>query len=199
MQSYLDESRNTVYKQAGIIRDRPDTWSNTFPVFRNLRDIWALDAANKDLGTKQKTAEAMLNKTYHISEEGSLNYINKPTTDLDLSKDFIIIDISGVPEIIQDAMNVLVTGMVASGFSTDSEKETIIAVDEAAVYLRNPELSLSMLKTLTQGRSHKVFWFCCKKSGYFTKPVKNITNGIFICHKPVNNDTKSNSYSLKRQ
>jgi len=29
--------------------------------------------------------------------------------------------------------------------------------------------------------------------------VKNITNGIFICHKQVNNDTKSNSYSLKRQ
>ena len=41
--------------------------------------------------------------------------------------------------------------------------------------------------------------FCCKKSGYFTKPVKNITNGIFMCHKQVNNDTKSNSYSLKRQ
>src|SRR5674476_437979 len=43
------------------------------------------------------------------------------------------------------------------------------------------------------------FGFCCKKSGYFTKPVKNITNWIFICHKQVNNDTKSNSYSLKRQ
>ena len=42
-------------------------------------------------------------------------------------------------------------------------------------------------------------WFCCKKSGYFTKPVKNITNRIFICHKQVNKDTKSNSYSLKRQ
>ena len=42
-------------------------------------------------------------------------------------------------------------------------------------------------------------WFCCKKSGYFTKPVKNITNGIFIYHKQVNNDTKSISYSLKRQ
>src|SRR5665647_166497 len=42
-------------------------------------------------------------------------------------------------------------------------------------------------------------WFCCKKSGYFTKPVKNITNRIFICHKQVNNDTKSNSYSSKRQ
>src|SRR5665647_252730 len=42
-------------------------------------------------------------------------------------------------------------------------------------------------------------WFCCKKSGYFTKPVKNITNRIFISHKQVNNDTKSNSYGLKRQ
>src|SRR5659263_598967 len=48
-------------------------------------------------------------------------------------------------------------------------------------------------------RKEKELGFCCKKSGYFTKPVKNITNGIFICHKQVNNDTKSNSYSLKRQ
>ena len=43
------------------------------------------------------------------------------------------------------------------------------------------------------------YWFRCKKSGYFTKPVKNITNWIFICHEQVNNDTKSNSYSLKKQ
>jgi hypothetical protein len=41
--------------------------------------------------------------------------------------------------------------------------------------------------------------FRCKKYGYFTKPVKNITNRIFIYHKQVNNNTKSNNYSLKRQ
>jgi Helicase HerA, central domain len=170
MRSYLDESLNMVYEQAGVIRDRPETWNNPFPVMRNLRDIWALDAADKDLGTKAKTAEALLNKTFLMSEKGSLNYINNPTTDLDLSKDFIIIDISGVDDIIQDAMNVLVTGMIASRFSTDSEKETIIAVDEAAVYLRNPELSLSMLKTLTQGRSHKVFlWLATHQPSDFAK------------------------------
>src|SRR5665647_2100525 len=45
----------------------------------------------------------------------------------------------------------------------------------------------------------KLLRFRCKKSGYFTKQVKNITNRIFICHKQVNNNTKSNSYSLKRQ
>ncbi len=41
--------------------------------------------------------------------------------------------------------------------------------------------------------------FRCKKSGYFTKPVKTFTNGVFICHKQVNNGTKSNSQSLKKQ
>jgi hypothetical protein len=42
-------------------------------------------------------------------------------------------------------------------------------------------------------------WFRCKNFGYFTKPMKNITNGIFICHRQVNNYIKSNSYILKRQ
>jgi len=32
--------------------------------------------------------------------------------------------------------------------------------------------------------------FRCKKFGYFTKTVKNITNGVFIYSKQINNDTK---------
>ena len=170
MEPYLDETLNMVYEQAGIHRDRPETWNNPFPVLKDLRSIWEKDLKNRDLGIKQKIAEILFNKTYHVSEKGSLNYINKPTTDLDLSKDFIIVDLSDVPELIQDAMNVLVTGMIGSRFSTDNEKETIIAVDEAAVYLRNPELSLSMLKTLTQGRSHRVFlWLSTHQPSDFAK------------------------------
>ena len=171
-ESYLDETLNIAYEQAGIYRDQPETWTNAWPVFRNLRDIWEKDMnkSSKEVGTKKKTAEALFHKTYQMGEKGTLNYMNKPTTDLDLSKDFIIIDLSDVDEIINDAMNVLVTGMTASRFSTDSEKETIIAVDEAAVYLRNPELSTSMLKTLTQGRSHKVFlWLATHQPSDFSK------------------------------
>lgn len=82
----------------------------------------------------------------------------------------IIIDLSDIPELIKDAMNVLVTGMIGSRFSTDNEKETIVAVDEAAVYLRNPELFLSMLKTLMQGRSHRVFlWLATHQPSDFAK------------------------------
>jgi len=53
-------------------------------------------------------AEAIKNKMYQITGKGILSYMNRPTTDLDLSKDFIVVDMSNVPELIKDAMNVLV-------------------------------------------------------------------------------------------
>jgi len=75
---------------------------------QNLYDIACLDAVNSDLGTQQKTAEAIKNKMDQITGKGILSYMNRPTTDLDLSKDFIVIDMLNVPELIKDAMNVLV-------------------------------------------------------------------------------------------
>jgi Helicase HerA, central domain len=168
--SYLDETLNQVYETAGIIREQPETWAKPWPVMQNLYDIWALDAANPDLGTKQKTAEALKNKTYQITGKGTLSYINRPTTSLDLSKDFIVIDMSNVPELIKDAMNVLVTGMLHSRFNTDNDRDTIIAMDEAGVYLRTPKLASDMLTTLTQGRSHGVFLgLCTHQTSDFTK------------------------------
>jgi len=96
--------------------------------------------------------------------------MNRPTTDLDLSKDFIVIDMSNVPELIKDAMNVLVTGMLHSRCTTDNERDTIIAMDEAGVYLRTPKLASDMLTTLTQGRSHGVFLgLCTHQPSDFTK------------------------------
>ena len=151
MESYLDETLNEVYKKAGIYRDNPDTWNNPFPFMRDLREIWLRDSLDSSKGTKKQTAEALTNKSYHFDTEGSLNYINSPT-NINISKDFIILDISGVPDIIQDATNVLVTGLLGSRFAPDLEKETILAVDEGSVYLQNPELCNFLLKAITKGR-----------------------------------------------
>jgi len=56
-------------------------------------------------------------------------------TELDLSKDYIVIDIFGVDEEIKSFMHVLVTGIVGSRFRTDLEKKTTLVVDEARVFL----------------------------------------------------------------
>jgi hypothetical protein len=171
MLSYLDETLNIVYNQAGIYRKQPETWVNAnWPVMRNLRDIWAKDMDNPGLGTKRATAEAMFNKSFHFSEEGYLNYMNNPTTDLDLSKDYIVIDTSNLHEIIRDAMNVMVSAMIASRFSADNKRKTIVAVDEAAVFLQNPKISGGLLKTLTQGRSNRVYlWIATHQPSDFAK------------------------------
>ena len=170
MDSYLDETLDKVYEQAQVYRDEPESFKNQMPLYKHLRAIWALDAANDELGTKQKTAEALLNKTYQFSETGRFSRYNNQTKGLDLSKDMIVIDMSGVPKTIKPFMSIIVNGMLATRFSTDVERETYLAVDEGAVYLRDEELCGNLLDTLTQGRSHKFYlWIATHQPSDFKK------------------------------
>ena len=151
MSSTLNESLIQVYQSKGIMRNNPDTWKNAdWPTLLDLRDVWK---HNMEDDPKDVTTKALLDKTYMINT--SWSYMNKPT-DINTSADFIIVDISGVPESIKEAMNVFVTGIMSMRFRTDTKKETIIAVDEGAVYLRNPQLAMFLLRTLTQGRSFNI-------------------------------------------
>jgi hypothetical protein len=164
MTNYLNESLMEVYRKKGIYRTDPESWKKKeFPTLLDLRDIWLEDA--KDPGNV--TAKAFVDKTFMITTAWS--YMNRPT-DINLSSDFIIIDISDVPTSLQDAMNVFVTGIMAQRFKTDAKKETIIAVDEAAVFLRHPKLSLFLLRTLTQGRSYNIsLWLATQQTADLIK------------------------------
>lgn len=170
MESYLDESLDWAYEQAGVYRDDPDSFNNEMPVYSSLRFKWLLDKDNDKLGSKQRTAEALFNKTYQFSETGLFNRYNRQTAGLNLNKDFIVIDMAGVPKAIKPFMSVIVNGTLATRFSTDIERETYLAVDEGAVYLRDSELCGNLLETLTQGRSHKFYlWIATQQPSDFTK------------------------------
>ncbi len=163
MSNYINETLMEVYRSKGIYRDDPKTWKNaTFPTMQELRQIWQKDAERKNV-----TAQALVDKTFMVNT--SWSYMNKPT-DVNVSADFIIIDISDVPSSLQDAMNVFVTGIMGMRFKTDVKKETIIAVDEAAVFLRHPKLSKFLLKTLTQGRSYNLsLWLSTQQTADLVK------------------------------
>lgn len=170
MASYLDESLDYVYEQAGIYRDDPDSFTNPMPVYPALRLKWELDKENKNLGTKQKTAEALYNKTYQFSSTGLFNRYCNQTKGLDLNKDFIIIDMANVPDEIKTFMSVIVNGAIASRFSVHNERETYLAIDEGGVYLRDKLLRKQMLQRLTQGRSHKFYqWIATHQPSDFKK------------------------------
>jgi hypothetical protein len=151
MSSTLNESLIQVYRSKGIRRENPKTWKNAdWPTLLDLRSVWE---KNLKEDPKDLSSRALLDKTYMVNT--SWSYMNRPT-DINISADFIIVDISGVPQSLQEAMNVFVTGIMSMRFRTDTKKETIIAVDEGAVYLRNPQLALFLLRTLTQGRSFNI-------------------------------------------
>jgi FtsK/SpoIIIE family. len=170
MESYLDESLDWAYEHAGVYRDEPESFKNQMPTYNNLRFKWELDKDNEKLGTKARTAEALFNKSYQFSETGLFRRYNNQTQGLDLNKDFIIIDMAGVPEAIKPFMSVIVNGTLATRFSTDVERETYLAVDEGAVYLRDKELAGNLLKTLTQGSSHKFYlWVATQQASDFKK------------------------------
>ena len=168
MEEYLAKTLTKAYKSKGIDVKNSETWKNAdWPTIEYLREIWRHDAEKK--GRKGVTAEAMLNKTYQFSDGEILHYMNKPS-NIDLSSDFILIDMSDVPSIVQDAMNVFVTGIMGMRFRTDATKGTIIAVDEGRVYLNDAMLLNSLMRTLTQGRSHRVsLWITTLQPADLTK------------------------------
>jgi hypothetical protein len=159
MSSYINETLIECYRQKGISRENPDTWKNAeWPTLLDLRSIWLEDAKDP----RDVTAKALVDKTFKVNT--SWSYMNRPS-DIDMSRDFIVVDISNVPLSLQEAMNVFVTGIMGMRFRTDAKKETIIAVDEARVFLLNPKLSTFMMRTLTQGRSFNIaLWLATQQT-----------------------------------
>lgn len=168
---YLEDTLHKLYKSKGIIRTKPETWQKEFPVLADLRELFKWDMENDSNSSEtRKSAGALYRKTSAIGEDGSLNYLNRRGTHIDLSKDYIVIDISGVDEEIKPAMNVLVTGIVGSRFRTDLEKETIIAVDEARVFFRSAHLSNFLLDTVAMGGAQGItLWLMTQNPGDLVK------------------------------
>ncbi len=151
MTSYISESLIETYKRKGIIRQFPETWENctSWPNLLDLREVWLEDAKDP----REVTAKALADKSFLFTT--SWSFLNRPT-NINLSSDFIVCDLSNVPESLKDALNVFMTGLMGLRFRTDTKKGTILAVDEGAAFLRSPELSLFLLRALTQGRSFGV-------------------------------------------
>jgi hypothetical protein len=152
MTNYLSESIIEVYKSKGIIREFPETWRRDgvqWPTLLDLREVW-LEAAQDP---RDITAKAMADKSFLFTT--SWSFLNKPT-DIQLDKNFLVIDISNTPESLKDALNVFVCGLMSLRFRTDAEKGTVLMIDEGGVFLRNPKLSAFLLRALTQGRSFNI-------------------------------------------
>ena len=167
--NYLDDTLNTMYADAGIISDlgmriitNPETWSDgdNFPTISNLRKLWYHDMHSGRLKLLQKSAEALYNATSSLDLKGAYSYLNTKTT-ADFSKDYIVIDLSGLKSDLQDAMSVLMTGIVTIRFRADAVKKTILIIDEGVTFVRNRERMNFVSDASMMGRSLRVALCIC--------------------------------------
>jgi len=156
--SRLDKYINEIYQKKGIYRTDPGSWKNAdWPTISDLRELFRRDM--KD----DVSVNALYHNTFQFEHEGELGYMNLKT-NINLSADFIFLDMSNIPHVVKDAMNVLATGVLSMRFRTDLKKETIIAMDEAGNIIRNPEIAEFLLRLITQGRSFGIeAWFATQQ------------------------------------
>jgi hypothetical protein len=155
MEAYLDKSLNKVYTRFQIFRNDPKSWMNKdFPVMKDIIRVWRDDKNSKDPEVAE-SAQALLRKTYFFEEDGTLSYMNRQT-NINLEAGFTVIDLVSVPDMIQEAMNAFVTGLMTTYFSTGNKHGVTICVDEGRAFLTDPQLASMVLKILTQGRSYDI-------------------------------------------
>ncbi len=156
--SRLDKYLNEVYQQKGIYRNDPSSWKNAdWPTISDLRELFKRDMDD------DVSVNALYHNTFQFESDGELGYMNRKT-NINLSADFIFLDMSNIPHVVKDAMNVLATGVLSMRFRTDLKKETIIAMDEAGNIIRNPEIAEFLLRLITQGRSFGIeAWFATQQ------------------------------------
>ncbi|MEN6588347.1 MAG: hypothetical protein ABFC30_01600, partial [Proteiniphilum sp.] len=161
MKGYIEETVHRFYTKAGIDRLKPETFKKECPLLGGLHDIWGADMNDESLSANtRKTAEALWRKTAAIGPNGTYSYLNQPmTAPIDYSKDLIVFDISGVDEEIKDAMYVLVTGILGNRYQVQQDKETIIVIDEARIFLQNDYLNGFIMDGVALGRSYGVFFW----------------------------------------
>jgi len=184
MDSYVDESLDKLYKSKGILRDDAKTWVNaSWPLSYELRELW--EGEFESLGFKKKqTCEALIEKTSKMRKGGALDYLNRPT-NVDWSLGFMIIDLSGVAEVIKEPMNVMLTGMLANQVTANSEKGLTIAIDEGGAFLREKRPAKMILTGLTQWRSQNTQMVFCTQQFSDMKKADLAEEFLTNCHTKV--------------
>ena len=161
---YLDKTLNEIYSKYEIISLTDDRitcnqgkWNDgaNFPTIHLLRKLWKDEMSSGGLGRIKESAESLYNRTGNLSNIGAYSYINRQT-NADLSKDFIVFDLSGLDKGMQDAMSTLVTAVIGARFNTDAERKTLLIIDEGVAFARNPERLNFISDAYMMGRSQQI-------------------------------------------
>jgi hypothetical protein len=159
-ESVLEDALELALEERKIYRDKPKTWEKNPPIVTDLRTRWLKRVKDKDNESweDRRACAALLRKTKPIMPGGSMDFLlgdpETGKTNLDMSKNWITINLAHADPRIQDALYLWITNALAVRFFGDPNKRTVCFVDEARAFLKNPTMVSSLLDKLTLGRSN---------------------------------------------
>ncbi len=149
MDSEIVLSVKELWASRGITRD-PATWKDA--VWPNLKDLHLLwrDMLKQQPGNV--TLQALISKTALVDE--TWKFLLRPT-NVNLSKPFLIFDLSSCPGDCAQAVHGFVTGLLMQFFSVKEEGSngTVIACDEAGALMKSESFCNFIEEILARGRS----------------------------------------------
>jgi len=149
--TYIGETLVELYAKFGIVPEDRKTWKQEKqPTFLDLYDIWERD---KKKYKSDATIEAVYSRTSSL--RNTLRWLSNPT-NVDLTRQYTVIDLSAIPQDTQEAMNYLLTAILALRFNINSKRKTTIMIDEAGVFLKNVRLQDDFSRMLKQAGSFGV-------------------------------------------
>ncbi len=149
--TYIGETLIELYAKFGINPEDRKTWKQEKqPTLLDLYDLWERD---KKRYKNDATIEAVHSRTSSL--RNTLSWLSNPT-NVDLTKQYTVIDLSAIPTDTQEAMNYLLTAILALRFNVKSKRKTTIMVDEAGVFLKNTRLQDEFSRMLKQAGSYGV-------------------------------------------
>ena len=158
-----------LYETRGITHD-PKTWEDaTWPNLSDLHQYW-IELSKKEPGNL--SLKALISKTAQVDE--MWKFLLKPT-NVDLTKQFLVFDLSDCPSDIQDAVNVFCVGLLMQMFSkrVGGDKGTIVACDEAGKLLESESFANYIADILRLGRSAGLTgWFATQSIADWSRNEK---------------------------
>jgi hypothetical protein len=149
--TYIGETLIELYAKFGINPEDRKTWKQEKqPTLLDLYDLWERD---KKRYKNDATIEAVHSRTSSL--RNTLSWLSNPT-NVDLTKQYTVIDLSAIPTDTQEAMNYLLTAILALRFNVRSKRKTTIMIDEAGVFLKNTRLQDEFSRMLKQAGSYGV-------------------------------------------
>lgn len=149
--NYIGETVLKLYARHGFDPDDAKTWrKEQQPTLSELHDIWKKDFESDK---KNTTFEAIYSRT--TSFKNTLLWLSNPT-NVNLTNQYTVIDLSAVPPGAQEAANYLLTEVLKLRFNSKSKIKTTIMIDEAGIFLRNPHLQSEFSRMLKQAGSYGV-------------------------------------------